>query len=284
MRGWWMMADGREHAFSPTFGHPSPARGRGAGDESSPQDESLRRELERRRRQVATLSRAAQALAGALDLYTAASAGLGYALEITEMEAGEILLWDPAREALVQVAHAGALPEAFAERRQFRRGEGIPGRALETGQILVLDAVAEGHLLARRGLAAGAFRTLVCVPLRADERVIGVLLVAGRQARRLDAETEELLRGLGGQIGLAVDRARAYEREHTLRRHLEALNAASLAIAAELSLPALLQRITDIARELTGARYAALGVAGEDGHLVEFITSGISAEERARIG
>jgi len=250
---------------------------------AEPEIASLQRELARRTRQVAALSRVAQALAGALDLHTAASAGLGYALDITEMDAGEILLWDPAREALVQVAHAGTGPEAFAEQRLFRRGEGIPGRTLETGQVLAVDVVAAGELLARRGLAAGAFRTVFSVPLRAEERVIGVLLVAGRRARHLDAETEELLRGLGGQIGLALDRARAYEREHALRRRLEALNAASLAIAAELSLPALLQRITDIARDLTGARYAALGVAGDDGRLVEFITSGISAEARARI-
>lgn len=250
---------------------------------AEPEIASLRRELARRTRQVAALSRVAQALAGALDLHTAASAGLGYALDITEMDAGEILLWDPGREALVQVAHAGTGPEAFAEQRLFRRGEGIPGRTLETGQVLAVDVVAAGELPTRRGLAAGAFRTVFSVPLRAEERVIGVLLVAGRRARHLDAETEELLRGLGGQIGLALDRARAYEREHALRRRLEALNAASLAIAAELSLPALLQRITDIARDLTGARYAALGVAGDDGRLVEFITSGISAEARARI-
>lgn len=244
--------------------------------------DGLRRELARRTRQVAALSRVAQALAGALDLHTAASAGLTYVLDITEMDAGEILLWDPAHEALVQVVHAGAAPEVFAERRLFYRGEGIPGRTMETGRVLALDAAAEGEVLLRRGLAA-AFRAVFSVPLRAEERVIGVLLVASRHPRPLDAETEELLRGLGGQIGLALDRARAYEREHTLRRRLEALNAASLAIAAELSLPALLQRITDIARDLTGARYAALGVAGEDGRLVEFITSGISAEERARI-
>ncbi|MFN8557375.1 MAG: hypothetical protein U0531_08495 [Dehalococcoidia bacterium] len=62
-----------------------------------------------------------------------------------------------------------------------------------------------------------------------------------------------------------------------------ALNeAVALAIAGELSLPALLQRIVDIARDLTRARYA-LGVTGEGG-LAQFITSGISEEDRARIG
>jgi signal transduction histidine kinase len=74
------------------------------------------------------------------------------------------------------------------------------------------------------------------------------------------------------------------QRVDELERQLNAIGSATLAIAAERSLPALLQRIVDAARELTGARYSALGVSGEHGGLVEFVTSGISAEQRARIG
>jgi signal transduction histidine kinase len=69
-----------------------------------------------------------------------------------------------------------------------------------------------------------------------------------------------------------------------LERRLDVIGRATVAIAAERSLPALLQRIVDVAREVTGARYGALGVVGADGAIVEFITAGISAEERARIG
>lgn len=67
-------------------------------------------------------------------------------------------------------------------------------------------------------------------------------------------------------------------------QRLDLIDRATVAIAAERSLPALLQRTVEAAREVTGARYGALGVAGEDGGLVEFITAGITAEERARIG
>ena len=38
-----------------------------------------------------------------------------------------------------------------------------------------------------------------------------------------------------------------------------------LALAAELSLPAALQRIVELATELTGTRYGALGIPGRDG-------------------
>jgi len=59
---------------------------------------------------------------------------------------------------------------------------------------------------------------------------------------------------------------------------------AGVALASELSLSALLQRIVDLAVEITEARYGALGVLGPDGRLAEFITAGITEEEREAIG
>jgi signal transduction histidine kinase len=58
-----------------------------------------------------------------------------------------------------------------------------------------------------------------------------------------------------------------------------------LALAAELSLPALLQRLVDLAVELTNAHYGAVGVLSSDGvELSDFITSGLSQQERTAIG
>ncbi len=59
---------------------------------------------------------------------------------------------------------------------------------------------------------------------------------------------------------------------------------AGLILASELSLPVVLQRIVDLAAQVTGARYGALGVIGEDGTLTDFVTTGISARTRKQIG
>lgn len=59
---------------------------------------------------------------------------------------------------------------------------------------------------------------------------------------------------------------------------------AGLTLASELSLPIVLQRIVDVAVDVTDARYGALGVIGEGNTLVEFVTTGISAERRKAIG
>jgi signal transduction histidine kinase len=58
-----------------------------------------------------------------------------------------------------------------------------------------------------------------------------------------------------------------------------------IAVTSELSLDAVLQKIVEAAAELTGARYAALGVIDPSGRALErFLTAGIDAETHRRIG
>src|ERR1700686_991205 len=58
----------------------------------------------------------------------------------------------------------------------------------------------------------------------------------------------------------------------------------ALVLASDLSLDVVLQRIIELAVKLTDARYGALGVVGPDGRLLDFITTGITPEERQAIG
>ncbi|HUK20372.1 MAG TPA: GAF domain-containing sensor histidine kinase [Gemmatimonadales bacterium] len=70
-----------------------------------------------------------------------------------------------------------------------------------------------------------------------------------------------------------------------VRRRFELLLDAGVAIFSEHTLAAVLQRVVDSAREVVGAKYAALGVLSADGKgLSEFVTSGLSDAERAHIG
>ena len=68
------------------------------------------------------------------------------------------------------------------------------------------------------------------------------------------------------------------------RTQLQAVNAAGLALTSELDREEVLQRVADQARLVADAKYAALGVFDEEGVLATFTTSGLSAEERERIG
>jgi signal transduction histidine kinase len=75
-----------------------------------------------------------------------------------------------------------------------------------------------------------------------------------------------------------------YRRDAEQATRLRALNIAGISLTSELDSGTVLQRVADQAREVADAKYAALGVFDEHGEVEQFITSGISPEERARIG
>jgi signal transduction histidine kinase len=66
---------------------------------------------------------------------------------------------------------------------------------------------------------------------------------------------------------------------------LEQLILAAYSLITEVSLESVLQRVVEIAAEVIGAQYAAIGVLAPDGRLLEsFTTHGVDAELRAKIG
>ena len=70
----------------------------------------------------------------------------------------------------------------------------------------------------------------------------------------------------------------------TTPKQLLALREATLAISADLSLTETLRHIVVAAAKLVNARYAALGVPSASGEfLAEFVTTGLTPEEEARI-
>ena len=73
--------------------------------------------------------------------------------------------------------------------------------------------------------------------------------------------------------------------EHAAPDRLRALVDAGIALSSELSLDALLQQLVETAAQLTGARYAALGVIDQTGTGLErFLTTGVDDDTHAAIG
>jgi len=69
------------------------------------------------------------------------------------------------------------------------------------------------------------------------------------------------------------------------RERLEQLVGVGTLLTTELSLEGVLQRVVEVAAKLIGAKYAAIGVLGPDGRLLEsFTTFGLSDAEREAIG
>lgn len=70
----------------------------------------------------------------------------------------------------------------------------------------------------------------------------------------------------------------------TLPPAVAALDEAVRGISGVLEIEEVLQLIVDRVRDLVGAQYAALGIVDENREITDFITSGISADQRQQIG
>ena len=73
------------------------------------------------------------------------------------------------------------------------------------------------------------------------------------------------------------------EQNEALRQRLASLSAAVLRINASLDPDAVLQEVVDSARALTGARYGLIVTLDDAGRPQEFVTSGLTADERNQL-
>jgi signal transduction histidine kinase len=109
------------------------------------------------------------------------------------------------------------------------------------------------------------------------------------EQRSLEGDVFALIAiGVGASLfSLWIFRIVDLQEHETQKRsqQLALLHDAAIALTTELDLNVVLQKVVDLARELAEARYGALGVLSSDGQFIEqFITSGITPEQRAAMG
>lgn len=155
-------------------------------------------------------------LAQANDLAHAAPRILKSICDITEWEAGDLLVVDRKTDqlTLVELYHADGIDfAAFEELSRaiaFRKGIGLPGRVWQKGEPLWLGDVGKEPNFPRAEAALkaglhGAFG----FPILQGGETVGVVEFFCRDSRPPDKELLEVFRSLGTQIGQFMERKRA---------------------------------------------------------------------------
>jgi signal transduction histidine kinase len=187
---------------------------------------SLRRSKEKTESQpsgILVLSRISAALSGLWDLDAILGVGLDSTLGIMNGTIGEILLIDENTKELSHIVHRG-LSKEFVENVRLSLGEGITGNVAQSGKAILLEDISSDPRVAHRELVmAEGLKAYICVPLRAKEKVLGVLNVASRVPRHFTTSDMHLLYAIGDQLGIAIEHARLYERLRKARERLRKL-------------------------------------------------------------
>ncbi|MEX2372712.1 MAG: PAS domain S-box protein, partial [Dehalococcoidia bacterium] len=142
-------------------------------------------------------------------------------LESLLTRVGDLLLcdavWLMLREddRLVRSAAVGASVDTSVE-TSVRMGEGFTGRVAETAAPAVVNESAVAQFApGERTLTE--MTSLLAVPLKVDEQVIGVVIVGSRRFRRFMADDQTLLTIAADRMSLAIDHARAVDAEQRAR-------------------------------------------------------------------
>jgi PAS domain S-box-containing protein len=103
----------------------------------------------------------------------------------------------------------------------------------------------------------------LCVPIKAGERVIGVLCAESLEPNRFSSDDEQLLQTLADQAAVALENARLYNQIRQRIGELTALNKVSEAITGTLDWQKTLTIITDYTVRLLGAAAASVALRDE---------------------
>ncbi|MBI3979158.1 MAG: GAF domain-containing sensor histidine kinase [Chloroflexi bacterium] len=161
---------------------------------------------QRRNRELGALATVGRAATSSLDLDELLSKSLDTILEVTSADTAEIWLTD--EDGLAMAGHRGAHPEAFLDRAHFSIGEGLPGSAaISQSPILVHDLPADPRFLRQEAIKAG-YQTFCALPLRYQDRLVGVLAVAALSPDALRRPGEvHLLEAIGERVAVAIANA-----------------------------------------------------------------------------
>ncbi len=213
----------------------------------------LKEKLDSRER----LIRALELVNTTLDLNTLLEMLMTLANQLIDTEASSILLMDEEKGQLY-FASATGIKKDEIKTIYLAKGEGIAGWVAEHGQPLLIADVSKDKRFSKKADQALGFRTrsLLAVPLKIEDKLIGVAEVVNKKTKReFTAEDTELLQTLTTTGALAIQKARLYQdlselfisavraiadaieaKDLYTRGHCERMRRFSLVIAEELNL------------------------------------------------
>lgn len=230
---------------------------------------------------LAALQEVALAVNSSLDLDRVLPLILDRACALLGGRKGSIMLLDE-RSGQLRIAVAHGLPAEVIAETAVPLGEGVAGAVAATGEPRRLAA----GVREREGRTVEVPAAL-CVPLRAGDRVIGVLNVSDRiEDGEFSDEDQTLAVLLAAQSAVAIQNARAYEEQERQAAELRALHEVSLAVNESLDIEDTLRQVLAKATDLLSADQGSVMLLDpDDGHLRIAVAHGLSPEviEKTRV-
>ena len=110
---------------------------------------------------------------------------------------------------------------------------GITGKAVVLGKTIRIGDIAKEEEYIE---IASDIRSELCVPIRVNERIIGILNVESQRENAFEESDERILNTIAGGLGTALEKLRLFKEEQRRRQEAETLRRAATAISSTLDL------------------------------------------------
>jgi signal transduction histidine kinase len=175
-------------------------------------ERKMEQEVFRRHHHLHALSRVSSATSGLRNLDAVLNVCLDIALEAVNGEIGGILLLDEDSQKLHYSISRG-LSAKYTRQMKMPIGQGIAGRVARTGEPVLLEDISKDPRVARSDLiSTEGLKGFASVPLKAKEKVVGVINMASHVPGHFSEDDLYLLNSMGCQIGAAIEQAKLYQR------------------------------------------------------------------------
>ena len=190
----------------------------------------VRRNQRERERELEAIAEVSSTLRAAKNLDEMLTSLLEEALRLVQAEAGSIWLCDSASDSIQLKVQRGGTEEHPGS--SFKLGDGIPGITAKLGTPMIAAEfrlaaeVSEGH---RQQLPEGIGGA--CVPLHANESIVGVIFIQVTLPRELTRGEIRILETLAEIGGNSIHRMNLHEQTVKQLKRLAALRSIDLAIS-----------------------------------------------------
>ncbi|MEM7134733.1 MAG: GAF domain-containing sensor histidine kinase [Chloroflexota bacterium] len=218
----------------------------------------------------------AQELTSTLNLTTVLNQTTQMAASVLGAQASTLFEVDHTNQELIFMIPKGAAASVLqAERMPI--DQGVVGWVATHGKSIIVNNTDESELFDSDLIdSQTGFKTqnILCVPLRLQERTIGVLEVLNKEAPNgFTVEDEQWLVTMGNQVAIAFDNARLFNRERKRVSELATLNSLSQTINSELDVSAILDKITESVLDILSASRSELLLVSQDRRFLELVSS-----------
>ena len=168
----------------------------------------LYREAKREALEKNLLYEIGQKLSNKLSLKEVLGAILDSLKQVVKFEVGGVFLCDERGLDLNAIYTVGYTPDAESS-LHLKCDEGIVGAVATSGKDVIVDDVAADP---RYVEASASTRSEIAVPIKVNDRVIGVINLESTDRSAFDRRHLALIRAFASQAGLSIERARMHER------------------------------------------------------------------------